>query len=427
MRTQPGNAGTNRDWRSASAGTSLFFVFQCFISWNRESLRPLNIEMPQIKKYLFTPGPAPVPPEVLLEMARPIIHHRTPEFSAALDQARDRMKPLYGTSSEVILLASTGTGAMEAAVINLLQPGEHAIYVNGGKFGERWGKLLAAFGMIGHEVRVEWGRAARPGQIEDAFKAYPESRAVLVQASETSTCAIHPVAEIGEVSRKRGAMLIVDGITSVGVFEQRMDEWGVDAFVTGSQKALMLPPGLGMVALSPRAIDVAKTNKTPRFYFDLLKELKAQRDEHTTAWTAAVSLIFGLNKSLELIHTEGLPQVYARHALMAEATRDAASALGLKLLSPDNPAPGVTGILIPDGLDGGKLVKFLRDSLGVSVQGGQDQMKGKLVRIGHMGHLSPFDTLIAVSALEMGLKHIGANIQLGAGVAAVQTRLARSI
>ena len=270
--------------------------------------------MPQMKKYLFTPGPAPVPPEVLLEMARPIIHHRTPEFSAALDQARDRMKPLYGTSGEVILLASTGTGAMEAAVINLLQPGEHAIYVNGGKFGERWGKLLAAFGMIGHEVRVEWGRAVRPGQIEDAFKAYPESRAVLVQASETSTCAVHPVAPIGEVTRKRGAMLIVDGITSVGVFEQKMDEWGVDAFVTGSQKALMLPPGLGMVALSARAIDVAKTNKTPRFYFDLLKELKAQRDEHTTAWTAAVSLIFGLNKSLELIHAEGLSQVYARHA-----------------------------------------------------------------------------------------------------------------
>ena len=284
-----------------------------------------------MKKYLFTPGPAPVPPEVLLEMARPIIHHRTPEFSSALDQARDRLKPLYGTSSEVILLASTGTGAMEAAVINLLQPGDHAIYVNGGKFGERWGKLLAAFGMIGHEVRVEWGRAARPGQIEDAFKAYPESRAVLVQASETSTCAVHPVAAIGEVSRKRGAMLIVDGITSVGVFEQKMDEWGVDAFVTGSQKALMLPPGLGMIALSARAIDVAKTVKTPRFYFDLLKELKAQRDEHTTAWTAAVSLIFGLNKSLELIHAEGLPQVYARHALMAEATRDAAAALGLKL------------------------------------------------------------------------------------------------
>ena len=380
-----------------------------------------------MKKYLFTPGPAPVPPEVLLEMGRPIIHHRTPEFSSVLDQARQRIQPLYGTSSEVVLLASTGTGAMEAAVVNLLQPGEHAIYVNGGKFGERWGKLLAAFGMVGHEVRVEWGRAAHPEQIEDAFKAYPQSRAVLVQASETSTCAVHPIAAIGDVTRRRNAMLIVDGITSVGVFEQKMDEWGVDAFVTGSQKALMLPPGLGMVALSSRALDVAKTCKTSRFYFDLLKELKAQRDEHTTAWTAAVSLIFGLNKSLEMIHAETLPRVYARHALMAQATRDAAAALGLKLLSPDNPAPGVTGILVPEGLDGGKLVKFLRDSLGVSVQGGQDQMKGKLVRIGHMGHLSAFDMLVAVGALEMGLQHIGAKIQPGQGVAAVQQCLSRSI
>ena len=383
--------------------------------------------MPYIKKYLFTPGPAPVPPEVLLEMARPVIHHRTPEFSSALDQARERMRPLYGTTSEVVLLSSTGTGAMEAAVVNLLQPGEHAIYVNGGKFGERWGKLLASFGMIGHEVRVEWGRGARPEQIEEAFKAYPESRAVLVQASETSTCAVHPVPAIGEVARRHDAILIVDGITSVGVFEQKMDEWGVDAFVTGSQKALMLPPGLGMVALSPRAIEVAKTNKTPRFYFDLTKELKAQRDEHTTAWTAAVSLIFGLNKSLEIISAEGLPHVFARHALMAQATRDAALALGLKLLSPDNPAPGVTGILVPEGLDSGKLVKFLRDQLGVSVQGGQDQMKGKLVRIGHMGYLSPFDMLIAVGALEMGLRHIGGQFESGAGVAAVQARIARSI
>jgi aspartate aminotransferase-like enzyme len=383
--------------------------------------------MPQMKKYLFTPGPAPVPPEVLLEMARPIIHHRTPEFSAALGSARERMKPLYGTASEVIVLASTGTGAMEAAVINLLQPGEHAIFVNGGKFGERWGKLLAAFGVIGHEVRVEWGRAARPEQVEDAFKAYPNSRAVLVQASETSTCAVHPIASIGEVTRRRDAMLIVDGITSVGVFEQKMDEWGVDAFVTGSQKALMLPPGLGMVALSGRALEVAKTVKTPRFYFDLLKELKAQRDEHTTAWTATVSLIFGLNKSLEMIHAETLPHVYARHALMAEATREAALALGLKLIAPDNPAPGVTGILVPEGLDGGKLVKFLRDSLRVSIQGGQDQMKGKLVRIGHMGFLSPFDMLIAVAAVEMGLQEIGAKIELGAGVAAVQKRIARSV
>ncbi len=378
-----------------------------------------------MKKYLFTPGPAAVPPEVLLEMAQPIIHHRTPQFSAVLDQARERLKPLFGTRQEVILFAASGTGAMEAAVANLLSPGEHAIFVNGGKFGERWGKFLKAFGMVPHEIKVEWGRAVRPGEVEDALKANPETRAVFVQASETSTCTVHPVAEIGKITRTRDVLLVVDGITSVGVFEQKMDEWGVDALVTGSQKALMLPPGLGMIALSPRAWDAVKKSTTPRFYFDLGRELKAQREEHTTAFTPAVSLISGLNKSLEMLHAEGLEKVYARHTIMAEATRDAARALGLKLISPDSPAPGVTGIIAPEGIDTGKVVKYMRDTLGVSVQGGQDQMKGRLVRIGHMGNLSPFDMLVAVSALEIALRNQGMDVKMGAGVAAVQARLAK--
>jgi serine---pyruvate transaminase len=383
--------------------------------------------VPAIKKYLFTPGPTQVPPEVLLEMAQPIIHHRTAAFSAALDRARERLKPLFGTREEVIILASSGTGAMEAAVTNLLAPGEEAVFVNGGKFGERWGKLLAANAMTGHEIKVEWGRAVRPGQIEDALKANPETRAVFVQASETSTCAVHPVAEIGAITRRRDVMLVVDGITSVGVFEQKMDEWGVDALVTGSQKALMLPPGLGMIALSPRGWERAKKLRTPRYYFDLLRELKAQRDDHTTAYTPAVSLVMGLNKALDIIHEETLPQVFARHRLMAEAVQATAPALGLKLIAPDNPTPGVTGILLPSGFDGGKLVKYMRDELGVSVAGGQDQMKGKLVRIGHMGYVGPFDVIVAASALEMGLKHGGYSFESGAAVAAVQNRIARGI
>jgi len=380
-----------------------------------------------LKKYLFTPGPVSVPPEVLLEMARPIIHHRTPEFSAILDHARGLMQPLFGTHQEVILLASSGTGAMEAAVTNVLAPGDHAIYVNGGKFGERWGKLLAANAMVGHEVMVEWGRAVRPEQIEDALRAHPQARALFVQASETSTCALHPIAEIGALTRGRDVMLVVDGITSVGVLEQKMDEWGVDAYLTGSQKALMLPPGLAMIALSARALERASKTRTPRYYFDLPRELKAQRDDHLTAWTPAVSLIFGLAKSLELIHAETLPRVYARHRLMAEATRAAAIPLGLKLIAPDAPAPGVTGLLTPAGFDGSKLVRMMRDDLGVSVQGGQDQLKGKLVRIGHMGYLGPLDMLAAVSALEIGLARLGHRFAIGAGVAAVQECIARSI
>ena len=382
---------------------------------------------PPVKKYLFMPGPVPVPPEVLLEMARPIIHHRTPEFSAILDSARARTQPLFGTRQEVILLASSGTGAMEAAVTNLLQPGEEGIFVNGGKFGERWGKLIQAYGATPREVKVEWGRAVRPEQIAEALRAHPDARAVFVQASETSTCAVHPVAEIAELTRRRDTMLVVDGITAVGVFEQKMDEWGIDALVTGSQKALMLPPGLGLIALSERALERARVNRTPRYYFDLMRELKAQRDEHTTAYTPAVSLIFGLSKSLELIHNETLPRVFARHELMAQATRAAGAALGLRLLAPDNPAPSVTGLLTPEGLDGGKLVRMMRDEFGVAVQGGQDHMKGKLVRIGHMGYLGPFDMLVAVSALELGLERLAYRFEPGAGVAAVQCIISRGI
>lgn len=354
-------------------------------------------------------------------MARPVIHHRTSEFSAVLDSARARLKPLFGTKQEVLVLSSSGTGAMEAGVTNLLKPGEQAIFVNGGKFGERWGKLIKAHGGIPREVRVEWGRAVRREQVEEALRAYPQARAIFMQASETSTCALHPVPEIAALTRERDVMLIVDGITSVGVIEQKMDEWGIDALLTGSQKALMLPPGLGMIALSERAIERANANRTPRYYFDLMRELKAQRDEHTTAYTPAVSLILGLNKSLELIHAETLPLVFARQRMMAAATRHAAGELGLSLIAPDNPAPGVTGILMPQGLDGSKLVRMMRDECGVMVQGGQDQMKGKLVRIGHMGYLGPFDMLIAVSALEIGLARLGYNFKSGVGVAAVQS------
>ena len=355
-------------------------------------------------------------------MARPVIHHRTPEFGAVLESVRERLKPLFGTRQEVILLAASGTGAMEAAVVNLLDPDHHAIFVNGGKFGERWGRLITAHGAIAHEVKVEWGRSVRPEQVDDALRANSAARAVFVQASETSTGALHPIAAIGEVTRQHGVMLVVDGITSVGVFEQKMDEWGVDVLVTGSQKALMLPPGLAMIALSEQALAQARETRARRYYFDLLRELRAQRDEHTTAYTPAVALVFGLNKALDLIHAETLPRVFARQLLMAEATRSAALALGLSIF-PDSPAPGVTAMLTPDSIDSAKLVRYMRDDLGVSIQGGQDQMKGKLIRIGHMGYLSPFDMLTAVSALELALSKMGHLFESGAGVAAVQTRI----
>ncbi len=375
------------------------------------------------KKYLFTPGPVAVPPEVLLEMARPVIHHRTSEFGAIIDRARQGLKPLFGTKGEVVLLSASGTGAMEAAVVNLLAPGEHAVFVNAGKFGERWGKILAAHGMVGHEIKVEWGQPVRPEQVEQALSGAPEARAVFLQASETSTCTLHPVEELRAITERSGTLLVVDGVTSVGVFEQRMDDWGVDVLLTGSQKALMVPPGLAAISLSERAWERARGLKTPRYYFDLARELKAQRDEHSMAYTAPVSLVLGLAKALELIHGEGLERVFARHALTADATRAAATALGLKLLS-QRPAPGVTGLLLPAGVDGGKVVRYMRDELNVGVQGGQDQMKGRLVRIGHMGYVTPLDALVAISALEQALAAMGVSFAPGAGVAAVQQRIA---
>jgi len=315
---------------------------------------------------------------------------------------------------------------MEAAVANLLDPNHHAVFVNGGKFGERWGKLIVGHGAIAHEIKVEWGRSVRPEQIEDALAANPAARAVFVQASETSTGALHPIEDIGAVTRRRGVMLVVDGITSVGVFEQKMDEWRVDALVTGSQKALMLPPGLAMVALSDQALTRVRESRARRYYFDLVRELKAQRDDHTTAYTPAVALVFGLSKALELIHEETLLRVFARQGLMAEATRASAPALGLRIF-PESPAPGVTAMVAPEGIDTGKVVRYMRDELGVSIQGGQDQMKGRLLRIGHMGHLAPFDMLTAISALEVALSRLGHNLEIGAGVAAVQARINQGI
>jgi aspartate aminotransferase-like enzyme len=311
-------------------------------------------------------------------------------------------------------------------VTNLLSPGQHAVFVNGGKFGERWGKLIAAHGGVAHEIKVEWGHSVTAQQVDAVLLANPDARVVFVQASETSTGALHPIAEIGEITRRRDVLLVVDGITSVGVFEQKMDQWGIDALVTGSQKALMLPPGLAMVALSDRALERARENGAPRYYFDLRRELKAQRDGHTTAFTPAVALVFGLNKALEMIHAETLPRVFRRQQVMAEATRAAAVSLGLRLLA-DNPTPGVTAMLAPEGIDSGKVVRFMGDELGVSIQGGQDHLKSRLIRIGHMGYLTPFDMLSAVSALEMGLAQFGHRFEPGTGVAAVQGRIARDL
>ena len=308
---------------------------------------------------------------------------------------------------------------MEGSVTNLFSPGEEVLVINGGKFGERWGKIAGAYGLKVRELRVEWGQGARVEDVRTLLDEHPAIRGVLVQASETSTAAVHPIEAIAQLTRQRDTLFIVDGITAVGVFDIPMDRWGIDVLITGSQKALMLPPGLAFLALSERAWQRAKQAKLPRFYFDLAKE-RDNLAKDTTAWTPAISLIIGLREALAMIREEGLPRVFARHARMAAATRAAAAAMTLKLVAPEAPSPALTGIYTPPDVDGGKLVAYLRDRMGVTFAGGQDQLKGKIVRIAHLGYMGVFDVVTAIAAFEMALRHFKHDVPLGRGVGAAE-------
>ncbi|HEY1266283.1 MAG TPA: alanine--glyoxylate aminotransferase family protein, partial [Candidatus Binatia bacterium] len=333
---------------------------------------------------------------------------------------------VFGTKNDVIVLASSGTGAMEAAVTNLFSPGEKVLVVNGGKFGERWLEISKAFGLDPIDLKVEWGKPVAVEAIEQKLKDHRDIQAILVQASETSTTTWHPIEKIAKLTRNGGPLLIVDGVTAVGVKKVPMDEWGVDAFVTGSQKAMMLPPGLGFVALSERAWARTAKAKLPRFYFNLNLERKNQQ-KGSGAFTPAVSLIFGLRASLQLMRKEGLDNVYARHERMARATRAAATALGMKLLAPESPSPAATGILTPPGMDSDKLLDFFRDKMLITFAEGQDQLKGKAIRIAHVGYMGAFDVVTAIAALEMGLRKFGAEVKFGQGVAAAEEVLMETL
>jgi aspartate aminotransferase-like enzyme len=379
-----------------------------------------------IKSYLLAPGPTPVPPEVVAAMSQPVIHHRTPQFAAVLADVQQGLRELFGTKEDVLVLAASGTGAMEGSVTNLCSPGDEVIVVNGGKFGERWTKICQTYGLTVREIRVEWGRAVAPQMVQTALDEFPKARAVYMQASETSTCALHPVAEIAKLTRTRDTLLVVDGITAVGVLPLPMDTLGIDVLVTGSQKALMLPPGLAFVALSKRAWAAADVAKLPRFYFDFKRERKGVA-EKSTAWTPAISLINGLKAALDMMRAEGWERIYARHDRLARATRAGAQALGLSLLAPESPSPAATAVNLPATVDGSALFRYLRDQMHVTFAGGQDQLKGKIIRLAHLGYVGAFDIVVSIAALELGLKHFGASVELGRGVGAAEAVLGEGL
>ncbi len=372
------------------------------------------------KTYLLAPGPTPVPETVNLEMAAPMVHHRTPHFSKIFGDAAEDAKYLFQTKNDVLILAATGTGGMEGCITNLFSPGDKLLVVNGGKFGERWGKLCEAYGMHPVWLNVEWGQAVDPKEVQAVLDKEPGIRGILVQASETSTSVAHPIEALSKITRDRDdLLLVVDGITGVGVFPLPMDEWGIDALVTGSQKALQLPPGLALVSFSDKAWKFADQSTCPHFYFDYKKERKNLQNQ-TSAFTPAVSLVIGLRAVLKSVKEEGLENVHKRHNRLARATRAGAQALGLGLIAPQAPADSLTGVFVPEGIDGSKIVKSLRDDFGVTLAGGQDQWKGKIIRIAHLGYVDTFDTVVAIAALEMALKKFGHPVTLGKGVAAAQ-------
>ncbi|TDI89194.1 MAG: alanine--glyoxylate aminotransferase family protein [Candidatus Dadabacteria bacterium] len=367
-----------------------------------------------MKKYVFTPGPVPVPSEVLIEMAKPIIHHRTAEFEEIFAEVREGLKYIYDTKQEVFILAASGTGAMEASVANTLSTGDKVLVVNSGKFGERWGKICRAYGVEVQEIMVEWGKEVDPADIEKALNDDPSIKAVLTQASETSTGVKHPIKEIAEITNKRdGIIQIVDGITGVGVFEIEFDNWGIDVLVGGSQKAFMLPPGLSFAAMSEKAWKFYESSNLPKFYFDFKPALK-NAEKNTTTFTPAVTLIVGLAAVLKRFTAEGRENMHKRHARLALATREAMKAIGLELFVQDTPSSALTTVIAPPEIGAAKVIAGLRDEFGITVAGGQDQAKGKIFRISHIGDIGKTDTLSIIAAIESVLNQLGYKFDFGA-------------
>jgi len=377
-----------------------------------------------MKKRLFTPGPTPVPEHVMLKMAEPIIHHRNPEFNEILTRVNQNLKYLFQTEQPVLTLTCSGTGGVEATFVSLFSPGDTIISSNGGKFGERWVKMPKAYGLNVVEIKVEWGKAPTPQQILDALRAHPNAKGVYLTHSETSTGTATDVKALAKLIRENSnALVCVDGITAVGAHEMRFDEWGLDVCVTGSQKGLMIPPGLAFVALSKRAIAAMETSTLPKFYFDLKKALKSY-EKNDTPWTPAVSLVIGVDAALEMLKAEGIENIWRRHERLATAIRAGIVAIGLKLFS-EFPSFAVTPVWVPEGVDWKTFNKTLKSKYGITIAGGQDDFAGKIFRISHLGYYDDLDMVTMIGALEMTLKECGYKFELGAGVQAVLRSLAQ--
>lgn len=347
---------------------------------------------------LFTPGPVEIPDRILRALSRIPPHHRTDVFRAVYKRVSEDLRWVHQTEGEVLMLAASGSGAMEACVVNLMAPGRKALCIVGGKFGERWGSICKAYGVPYSTIDVAWGHAVSIAEVEQRLDADPDIAVVFGTHSETSTATLHDARALAQVTRARGRMLVLDAITSLGVHPLPQDEWGVDVVVTGSQKGLMSPPGVATVSLAPWALQAIEGDRLPRFYWDLRKARK-NLPAGESAYTPAVSLIYAVGEALEMMKEEGLDNVHARHRRLGAAVRTGAQAIGWTLFS-HSPADSVTALEPPAGVDASATVKRLREVHGITVAGGQDHMKGKMIRIGHMGAYDLSDVFVVLAALE---------------------------
>lgn len=372
-----------------------------------------------MKRYLLTPGPTPVPERVLLASAQPVIHHRTPEYGRMLSENIEGLKYVLQTKNDVFIFTASGTGAMEACVVNLLSPGDRALVVNTGAFGRRWVNIIDSFGLKPEVIEYPWGKAAKPQDVQKKLKDIPGIKAVFTQNTETSTGVVNNIEAIGKIVAGTEAVLVVDAVSGLGGQELKTDEWKVDVVASGSQKGLMLPPGLAFVSISKKAWKLVESSKLPKFYWDLKAYKKSLDEEKETPYTSAVNLLLGLQESLRMIKEEGLERILRRHAVLASATRAGVEAIGLELFA-EAPCNVVTAIKVPEGVDGGRLVRMMSDEYGVGIAGGQREYKGKIFRIAHLGYMDRFDVIIGLSALEIALNKLGYKLEVGKAVAAAE-------
>lgn len=385
-------------------------------SWSLE-FSPFWQEM-MLKKRLFTPGPTSLPQEVIRAMTDPIVHHRGQEFIDLFRQVQQGLQYVLQTQNEVLILTCSGTGAMEACVANLHRPGDKVLVVRGGKFAERWDKICQTYGLQVRPIDIPWGEAVDPQRVAQSLEKEPSIKAVYATLCETSTGVVHDLPALARIVRPHSALLVVDAISALGADELLTDVWGLDVVISASQKGLMCPPGISFVGLNESAWDRVTSATLPRFYWDF-REMRRFLEKNMTPYTPAITILYGLNVALDIIHREGLEKVIERHARLARITRAAITALNLKLFS-QRPSNALTAVQVPEGIDGTELLRLLHDEHGMVVADGQFHLKGKIFRLAHLGDTDERDLIAAIAALEKSLLALGHEFSEGAGLRAAK-------